>query len=409
MKHTRIFNDASTLVLFGIGIIFVAYLAGLWFGLPQRATALIASEQGEHSLDKTISQSASDETPEPKITVAPPLVMVFPFVLMLGAIAVFPLLPRVEHWWESNLNRFYVAAVLAVLTLMYYLLLHDQPIAAHWPVHHVALPNASGANYQTAWSVFANAIFNEYIPFIVLLFSLYVISGGIRLEGDLAAHPLTNSVFLAVGGLLASFIGTTGAAMLLIRPLLETNSERKHVAHTVIFFIFVVCNCGGCLLPIGDPPLFLGYLLGVPFLYTLALWKEWLLVNVCLIAFYYFWDRYWYYPHEAIFDVVRDETQIQPLRLKGLWPNAVLLLCVILAVALLDPSKALPGTHWHPWLYLRELVQLLLVAISLALGNRAVRIDNNFNYHAIIEVAALFFGIFICMQPALQILSISGP
>ena len=111
----------------------------------------------------------------------------------------------------------------------------------------------------------ANAILNEYIPFIMLLFSLYTISGGIRIEGDLPAHPLTNTAFIAVGGLLASFIGTTGAAMLLIRPLLETNRERKHVKHTVIFFIFVVCNCGGCLLPIGDPPLFLGYLRGVPF------------------------------------------------------------------------------------------------------------------------------------------------
>ena len=112
----------------------------------------------------------------------------------------------------------------------------------------------------------ANAILDEYIPFIMLLFSLYTISGGIRIEGDLPAHPLTNTAFIAAGGLLASFIGTTGAAMLLIRPLLETNRERKHVQHTVIFFIFVVCNCGGCLLPIGDPPLFLGYLRGVPFL-----------------------------------------------------------------------------------------------------------------------------------------------
>ena len=153
---------------------------------------------------------------------------------------------------------------------------------------------------------------SEYVPFIVLLFSLYTISGGIRIEGDLRAHPLTNAVFLLVGGVLASFIGTTGAAMLLIRPLLETNSERKHVVHTVIFFIFIVCNCGGCLLPLGDPPLFLGYLLGVPFLYTLTLWKEWLFVNGLLIAIYYLWDRFWYYPHEEMADIVRDETQVRP-------------------------------------------------------------------------------------------------
>ncbi len=130
----------------------------------------------------------------------------------------------------------------------------------------------------------ANAILSEYVPFIVLLFSLYTISGGIRIEGDLPAHPVTNTAFLAVGGLLASFIGTTGAAMLLIRPLLETNRERKHVKHTVVFFTFIVCNCGGCLLPLGDPPLFLGYLMGVHFLWTLVLWKEWLFVNAALLA-----------------------------------------------------------------------------------------------------------------------------
>ena len=152
----------------------------------------------------------------------------------------------------------------------------------------------------------------EYVPFIVLLFSLYTISGGIRLEGDLPAHPLTNTAFLAVGGVLASFIGTTGAAMLLIRPLLETNRERKHVKHTVVFFIFIVCNCGGCLLPIGDPPLFLGYLLGVPFLWTLVLWKEWLFVNGCLLVIYYVWDRFCAIRKERAADVARDETAGPP-------------------------------------------------------------------------------------------------
>ncbi len=259
-----------------------------------------------------------------------------------------------------------------------------------------------------AWAVFANAVLGEYLPFIVLLFSLYVISGGIHLEGDLAAHPLTNSLFLLLGGVLASIIGTTGAAMLLIRPLLNTNSERKHVAHTVIFFIFIVCNCGGCLLPIGDPPLFLGYLMGVPFLYTLSLWKEWLFVNGLLIVIYYFWDRFWYYPHEEKADIARDETQIRPLKLSGVWPNAFLLFGVVLAVALLDPGKAIPGAAWHSWLYLREIVLLFLVSLSLATGSRKARAMNKFNYHAIIEVAVLFIGIFITMQPALQILSVRG-
>lgn len=114
-------------------------------------------------------------------------------------------------------------------------------------------------------AVLANALLAEYVPFIVLLFALYVIAGGVRIEGDLIATPTVNAAFLGIGALASSFIGTTGAAMLLVRPLLETNRERHRVAHTVVFFIFLVCNCGGCLLPIGDPPLFLGYLEGVDF------------------------------------------------------------------------------------------------------------------------------------------------
>jgi Na+/H+ antiporter NhaD/arsenite permease-like protein len=160
---------------------------------------------------------------------------------------------------------------------------------------------------------------------------------------------------------------------------------------------------------LGDPPLFLGYLLGVPFLYTITFWKEWLFVNGLLIGIYYFWDRFWYYPHEETSDIVRDETQVRPLKLSGIWPNVLLLFGVVLSAAFLDPGKSIPGTDWHPWLYSREIAQLLLVALSLVLGSQRAREDNNFNYAAIIEVAALFLGIFITMQPALQILSISGP
>lgn len=317
---------------------------------------------------------------------------VTPFVLLLGAIAVLPLVPATEHWWESNLHRFYVSAVLAVVTMGYYILLH------------------TGGGMEKTFSVLQHAVLLEYIPFIVLLFALYTISGGIRIEGDLAAHPSTNTTFVAIGGLLASFIGTTGAAMLLIRPLLETNRERKHVQHTVIFFIFIVCNCGGCLLPIGDPPLFLGYLKGVEFLWTMwNLWLPWLVINIVLLAIYFVWDYFWCYPHETKKDIRRDESEIRPLRITGLWPNVLLLLGVILAVALLDPNKPVPGTHWHPWPFLREAVQLGLVALSLLLGSEKVRQANKFNYHAILEVAALFIGIFICMQPAVEILNYKGP
>jgi Na+/H+ antiporter NhaD/arsenite permease-like protein len=404
------------------------YAVSLLFGLPQTGTRMIVEAAGVHAVEGEHAPEAAAEAGhgQPETAEAgheaaaepggheaakghPPFWMVLPFALLLLSIAVLPLIRWTEHWWESNLNRFYVAAVLGGLTLLYYLFLHEMPVEGHWPVHHVVSHNSLGLNLGTTWTVLANAILNEYIPFIMLLFSLYTISGGIRIEGDLPARPMTNTLFIAAGGLLASFIGTTGAAMLLIRPLLETNSERKHVRHTVIFFIFVVCNCGGCLLPIGDPPLFLGYLRGVPFLWTLALWKEWLFVNGMLLVIYFLWDSCACYPHETIRDIAKDERRVRGLKFSGLWPNALLLVGVVLSVALLDPSKPLPGSPWHPWLYLREIAQLALVGLSLYLGSDAVRRANNFNYHAIIEVAALFFGIFVCMQAPLQILNVRGP
>ncbi len=208
--------------------------------------------------------------------------------------------------------------------------------------------------------------------------------------------------------MLASFIGTTGAAMILVRPVLETNRERKHVAHTVVLFIFIVCNCGGCLLPLGDPPLFLGYLQGVPFLWTLTLWKHWLFINAALLVIYWLWDHFYFYPREAPRDVVRDESRVHRLRFAGLKLNGLFLAGIVLATALLDPSKPFPGTNWHAWLYLREVVLLSLVALSLLFGSSSARQLNQFNFVPIVEVAVLFFGIFICMQPALEILSARG-
>ncbi|MBN1394699.1 MAG: sodium:proton antiporter [Pirellulales bacterium] len=385
-------------------VVLICYAAAAVFDVPQYGTRLIVENEKQQAAEKT----TDDHSGHRAVTHHPPYWMVAPFVVLLGAIAILPLLPATMHWWESNLHRFYVAAVLAALTLVYYLFLHGHPVSAHWPIHHVGFPSSSGANFSLTGKVLASAILGEYIPFIVLLFSLYTISGGIRIEGDLPAHPLTNCAFLAIGGLLASFIGTTGAAMLLIRPLLETNRERKHVKHTVVFFIFIVCNCGGLLLPIGDPPLFLGYLMGVRFLWTLGLWPEWLFVNCALIVIYWVWDCFWHYPREVPADITRDDTRVHRLRFSGVWPNVLLLIGVILSVGLLDPSKPLPGADWHPWMFMREAAQLALVVLSLIIGNQHARQSNRFNFAAIIEVAVLFFGIFICMQPALQILSVEG-
>jgi hypothetical protein len=194
---------------------------------------------------------------------------ILPFICILGCIAILPLIPATEHWWESNLSRYIVSLAMALLTVVYIWLTADGDV-----MHSIGL-------------VLDHAILLEYVPFIILLFSLYVISGGIQLSGDLPAKPLTNTTYLAIGALIASFIGTTGASMLLIRPLLNTNRERKHKIHTIVMFIFVVSNIGGSLLPIGDPPLFLGYLAGVPFFWTLTLWGPWLFTCVLLLIIYY--------------------------------------------------------------------------------------------------------------------------
>lgn len=380
------------------------YTFALLAGLPQQATSIVVAEAAHHGTGA--GHPVPSETHA--ASHAPPYWTVVPFVLLLAAIAVFPLMDLTEEWWERNVNRFKVAACLGVITLAYYALLHESPVEAHWPAHRVVEPTDAVVDADLVVAILGNAILAEFIPFIVLLFSLYTIAGGIRIEGNLQANSLTNAAFMGVGGLLASFVGTTGAAMLLIRPLLETNTERKHVKHTVIFFIFIVCNCGGCLLPIGDPPLFLGYLEGVGFTWTLGLWREWLFVNGLLLLVYCLVDQFYFYPQESLEDINRDIIQSRKLRIRGLLLNGPLLLCVVLAVAFLDPHKSIPGTDWHSWMYLREAVQLGLVAISLYLGSQIIREKNNFNYHAIVEVAALFVGIFICMQPALQLLAEKG-
>ena len=231
------------------------------------------------------------------------------------------------------------------------------------------------------------------MSFIILLGGLFVISGGILLEGDLQATTRTNALLLGTGALCASFVGTTGASMLLIRPLLQTNRERKRVAHTVVFFIFLVSNIGGCLTPLGDPPLFLGYLAGVPFTWTLRLLPEWLFTVALVLAVYVVWDRR-ERARETLADLKRDFYEVRPLRIAGK-DNLVLLLGVLAAVALLQA----------PW---RELVIVGLAALSYFRTDRELHAANRFTFQPILEVAALFAGIFVTMLPALDLLRARG-
>jgi Na+/H+ antiporter NhaD/arsenite permease-like protein len=283
---------------------------------------------------------------------------------MLLAIAVCPL--WVPHWWEPNRNKFIVAAALGL------------PVLAVYGVNHPAVL------LHTA---------EDYVSFIVLLAGLFVVSGGILLRGDLVATPITNTGFLALGGIMASFVGTTGASMLLVRPLLQTNSERTRVRHTVVFFIFIVSNVGGMLTPLGDPPLFLGYLAGVPFTWTFRLWPQWGLMLVVLLAVFFVYDSV-QFAREPLAAIRRDRSRIEPLRLRG-GLNVAWLVAVVLAVAFLHA----------PW---RELAIVALAAVSLALTPRRIRHDNGFSAGPMIEVAVLFAGIFLTMIPALELLRLRG-
>ena len=405
-------SPASSRTLLGIVLALVTYLAALAAGWPQHGRDLLVEAQaGHHSgADDAAHHEPGDHAAgeHHEAGPAPPVAMVIPFAVLLALIAILPLVPSLAHWWEHNSSKLLVAAVLASVTLAYYLFLHRDAVELHFPAHNLVEAALAGPSWGVAGAVLANALFAEYIPFIFLLFSLYTITGGVRIEGDLDASPAVNTAFIGIGALAASFIGTTGAAMLLIRPLLETNKQRRHVVHTVVFFIFLVCNCGGCLLPIGDPPLFLGYLQGVDFLWTMSLWREWLFVNAVVLAIYWAWDAFYAFPRESGRDMARDRTTSGRVRISGLWPNVPLMAGVIAAVALLDPSKQFPGTSWHPWIYLRETTLLSLVGLSLLLGSAEIRRRNGFTYFAILEVAALFVGIFICMQPALSLLNERG-
>lgn len=294
----------------------------------------------------------------------PALVWVVPFACLLLGIAILPL--AAPHFWESNLRKLGVSVLLGL------------PIAVLYIV------NAPHALVETA---------RDYVSFMILLGSLFVISGGVQMDGDLEARPWVNSAFLAGGALFASLLGTTGASMLLIRPLLQTNSERRHVVHTVVFFIFLVSNVGGSLTPLGDPPLFLGYLQGVPFTWTLRLLPAWLFTCTVLLAIYFAWDTR-AYAREAPRSLRADRIERRPLRIAGIH-NLGLLLGIVGAAAFLDA----------PW---REVAMIAVTALSWITTSSVVHRANQFSLHPILEVAAVFAGIFLTMVPALDVLRAYG-
>jgi Na+/H+ antiporter NhaD/arsenite permease-like protein len=298
---------------------------------------------------------------------------VAPFLIYLLVIAAMPLF--LARFWDDNRNKLAVALAAALPVAIYLV---------------ASSPGGADLLVDTA---------RDYAGFITLLGALFVITGGIYLRGELAGTPAVNIALLAAGAVLASAIGTTGASALLIRPMLRANAERRHARHIVVFFIFLVANGGGLLTPLGDPPLFLGFLRGVPFTWTLHLAGPWAMVSATLLAIFAVVDRVLFRRDPPR----RQRAGREPLRIEGGW-NLVWLLCVIATVFLLGAQ----GRRWSAGPLLQIAAMIGFAALSFATTPRPIREANRFSWAPIVEVAVVFFGIFITMVPALAFLEHRG-
>ncbi|HEX3381779.1 MAG TPA: sodium:proton antiporter [Paraburkholderia sp.] len=308
-----------------------------------------------------------------------------PFAGVLLSIAIFPLVAPV--FWHHHFGK----------------------IAAAWALAFIA-PFTLSFGASAALGALAHAMLGEYLPFIILLTALYTVAGGICVRGNLRGTPRLNTAILALGTLLASVMGTTGAAMLLIRPLLRANDNRRHVTHVVVFFIFLVANVGGALSPLGDPPLFLGFLEGVSFFWTTThLARPMLFVSGMLLAAFYALDSYYFHQREEERSAFLDPTPVgAPLQIDGKI-NLVLLaamIALVLMSGLWRPQIAFDvfGTHLALQNIVRDAALIVVTLLSLALTPRAARAGNDFNWAPIEEVAKLFAGIFVTIVPVIMIL-----
>ena len=332
-----------------------------------------------------------------------PIWSIAPFVGMLLSIAIMPLVKG--EWWEKH--QLLGALFWALIFLIPFTIAYGPEIAAE---------------------ELSETIIGDYIPFIVLLLGLFVVAGGIHIKGTIVGTTKNNVILLLIGTAIASWVGTTGAAMLLIRPVLRANHWRRHKAHIVIFFIFMVANMGGCLTPLGDPPLFLGYLRGVPFFWTIVhIWPLLVVNTVIMLVIFVLLDKHFIKKEGKegmkMLELESRADDRVPIRIEG-WHNFFFLALIIVAVILnglipqlemfIDPTTGrtfgieIYGTH----VGIDYIVQIVLIAIAMLLSwvttNKDLRRRNNFEWAPIAEVAKLFIGIFITMIPALAILRTYG-
>lgn len=312
-----------------------------------------------------------------------------PFVGILLSIAVMPLL--LPSFWHHHYGK----------------------VAAGWALAFF-VPFALIYGGSTAFASLVYALVAEYIPFIVLLTALFTVAGGIHIRGNLHGRPVVNTIILAIGAVLASFMGTTGASMLMLRPLIRANDNRVHTAHVIVFFIFIVSNVGGSLTPLGDPPLFLGFLKGIDFFWTVKhIFPETLFLTGSLLAIFYVMDS-WFYRREGV--LARDPTPdsrrlgfdgaanfallggvVALVLLSGLWKSPV-------TFSVLGTEVGLPGL-------VRDAGLVAMTLLSLNITSAKVHADNQFSWGPMVEVAKLFAGIFLTIIPVIAMLraGINGP
>ena len=308
-----------------------------------------------------------------------PLWSCIPFAGMLLSIALFPLVA--PDFWHHHFGK----------------------VSAFWSAG-LGIPFLIAFKGDALYEIL-HIILADYVPFIILLWSLYTVSGGILLRGTLRGTPLVNVIILIIGTLLASWMGTTGAAMLLIRPFLRANNYRKNRTFMVVFFIFLVANVGGSLTPLGDPPLFLGFLHGVSFFWTFKILPHMLLVVIILLVIYFILDTYFYRKEGS--PVPDDQGEKQPLKLEGAH-NFLFLAGVVGSVLMsgvVDWGEVNTfGVHRAVQDWVRDVLLIVMGILSLVTTRAALREDNEFTWFPIVEVAYLFIGIFITMIPCLLIL-----
>jgi Na+/H+ antiporter NhaD/arsenite permease-like protein len=345
------------------------------------SSAYAASKSGAGHAEETATHSSgNDESGHGHENLGEdlPLWSCIPFAGMLLSIALFPLLA--PDFWHHHFGK----------------------VSAFWAAS-LGIPFLIAFRGLAVYEIL-HIILADYVPFIILLWSLYTVSGGILLRGTLRGTPILNTIILIIGTLLASWMGTTGAAMLLIRPFLRANAHRKNRTFMVVFFIFLVANVGGSLTPLGDPPLFLGFLHGVSFFWTFNILPHMLLVAILLLVIYFFLDTF-YYRKEKV--VVPDDGVKEPLKLVGIH-NFIFLAGVVGAVlmsGIVDWGEVTTfGIHRAVQDWVRDGLLIVMGILSLVTTSITIREDNDFTWFPIVEVAYLFIGIFITMIPCLLIL-----